>query len=163
MAGRTDCVEKTLIILKPDAVHRRLVGRITARFEQRGLRIAAMQMRTLSEELVRKHYSQHEGKSFYEPLVRYMSNAPVVLMVLEGMSAVRVVRDMLGATFGGESASGTIRGDFCLSNRFNLVHASDSSESAEREIALFFSPEAILDYEPCDSGFVYDLSGPEPV
>jgi nucleoside-diphosphate kinase len=123
-------MERTLIFLKPDAVQRGLVGEIISRFEKRGFQIAGMKMLQLSEEFVREHYAAHEGKHFYEPLITYVIGSPIVAMVLEGKNAVEVVREMMGMTFGSESPPGTIRGDYALSDRYNLVHGSDSVEAA---------------------------------
>lgn len=150
-------MEQTLVILKPDALERRLLGRIVARFEDKGLKIVAMKMVRVSRELAERHYGEHEGKPFYEPLLAFITSAPVVPMVLEGPGAVAAVRAMLGPTHGAEAAPGTVRGDFGLSNRHNLVHGSDSSESAEREIALFFQPGELLDYDLSDAHWVSEL------
>lgn len=156
-------MERTLVFLKPDAVMRGFVGEVLGRFERKGFLIAGMKMLRLSEDFVRRHYAAHEGKEFYEPLVRYTMSGPVVAVVLVGKDAVAVVRAMMGQTFGCESPPGTIRGDLALSNRFNLVHGSDSPEAAEREIAAFFAPEDLADYEPDATRWIYDQSGPEPV
>ncbi|MFH0965848.1 MAG: nucleoside-diphosphate kinase [Planctomycetota bacterium] len=156
-------MERTLVLIKPDAVERRLVGRIIARFEERGLAIVAMKLARLSEKLVRTHYAQHAGKHFYEPLVRFMAGGPTVLLVLEGKNSVAVVRDMMGKTDSSASSPGTIRGDLGLSNRFNLVHGSDSPEIAEKEIALFFKKSELVPRSPSDVGWIYDLSTGEPV
>ncbi|HOX38023.1 MAG TPA: nucleoside-diphosphate kinase [Candidatus Brocadiia bacterium] len=156
-------MDRTLVILKPDTVQRRLIGTIIARIEKRGLQIAAMRMARATPEQIKNLYSPHEGKHFYDALVRYASSGPVVLMALEGLNAIQVVRAMLGKTFCSEAQPGTIRGDFGLSNRFNLIHASDSPEAAKRELAIFFQPNDFLDYTPCDVQWVYDLSGQEPV
>jgi len=156
-------MERTLIILKPDAVQRRLVGQIIARFEAKGFQIVAMKMTTLSEPVVRSHYAAHKGKPFYEPLVRYMSNQPLVLLVLRAKNAAAIARRLMGETFGADAKPGTIRGDLALSNRFNLVHGSDSPEAAEREISLFFKPEELLDHPDSQEGWLYDLSTGERV
>ncbi|MHC5033550.1 MAG: nucleoside-diphosphate kinase [Planctomycetota bacterium] len=156
-------MERTLVFLKPDAARRGLVGEITARFERKGFLIAGMKMVQLSEEFVRDHYAAHRDKDFYEPLVRYVISGPVVVMVLEGKNAVAVVRRMLGETFGSDSPAGTIRGDLALSNRFNLVHGSDSVEAAGREVAAFFSPDELSSYPDEATRWIYDQSGPEPV
>ncbi len=156
-------MEKTLVFLKPDAVRRKLVGEIIARFERKGFSILGLKMVQLSEEFVRRHYGAHEGKSFYEPLVRYVSDGPTVAMALEGKNAVAAVRRMMGETFGSDSPPGTIRGDFALSNRFNLVHGSDSPEAAEKEMQLFFEPEELVSYPHEATRWIYDQSGPEPV
>jgi nucleoside-diphosphate kinase len=152
-------MDRTLVILKPDAVQRRLAGRIVARFEEKGLHLVGLKMMRISEPLARKNYGIHEGKEFYEPLIKFMTSGPVVAMVLEGKDVVEIVRRMMGKTFGSQSDSGTIRGDFGVSNRFNLVHGSDSLDTAQREIALFFGPGELCDWKPADLGWVYDLSG----
>jgi len=152
-------MERTLVILKPDAVQRRLIGRIVARFEEKGLHVFGLKMMRISEELARRNYAVHEGKEFYEPLIRFMTSGPVVILALQGMSVVEIVRRMMGKTFGSQSEPGTIRGDFGVSNRFNLIHGSDSAETARREIALFFRPDELCEWEPTDLRWVYDLSG----
>lgn len=139
-------MERTLIILKPDAVQRGLIGTIIARIEQRGLRIAGLKMLWVSPELAEKHYGEHRGKAFYEPLLRFITSAPVVALVVEGPQAISVMRGLMGKTDARQADPGTIRGDFGLSNRHNLVHGSDSPESAEREIALWFTPEELFSY-----------------
>jgi len=157
-------MERTLVLIKPDAVHRRLVGRILSRFEQKGLTVVALKMLQIGEELARGHYAPHEGKPFYEPLIRFVTGGPTVALVLEGKRAIEVVRMMMGATFGPDAEPGTIRGDFAVSNRFNLVHGSDSPESAEAEIARFFGQDELLDWVPDDFEQIYDFSeGGEPV
>jgi nucleoside-diphosphate kinase len=130
--------ERTLVLVKPDAVRRGLVGEIIARFERKGLAIDAMRLRTMDAELADQHYAEHVDKPFYPPLKQFMTNAPLVAMVLSGDQAVEVVRALTGATDGRKAAPGTIRGDLSLSNRENLVHASDSPDSAKRELALWF-------------------------
>jgi nucleoside-diphosphate kinase len=133
-------MQQTLILLKPDAVERGLVGEILKRFENKGLKIAAMKMLHITPELARKHYAEHTGKDFYPGLEKYITQSPVVAAILEGSEqTIAVVRRMVGPTDGNEAPAGTIRGDYSLSNRLNLVHASDSPESAEREIKIFFA------------------------
>ncbi len=156
-------IERTLVFLKPDAVRRGLVGEVISRFERKGFCIAGLKMMQLAEEFVREHYAVHRGEDFYEPLVRYVSSGPVVAMVLEGKSAVSVVRKMMGETFGGDSPPGTIRGDLALSNRFNLLHGSDNPEAARREIETFFKPEELVRCPEEATRWIYDYSGPEPV
>ena len=157
-------MERTLVLIKPDAVHRRLVGRIIARFEHKGLKLVGLKMLRIDEPLARRHYAAHEGKPFYEPLVRFITGGPTVALVLEGKRAIEVVRKMMGATFGPDAQPGTIRGDLAISNRFNLVHGSDSPQTADAEIALFFRPEELIEWEPADIQMVYDFSeGGEPV
>lgn len=157
-------MERTLVLIKPDAVHRRLVGAILARFEAKGLQLVALRMMQISEELARTHYAPHEGKPFYEPLIRFVTSGPTVALVLEGKRAIEVVRGMMGPTFGPDAPPGTIRGDFGLSNRFNLVHGSDSPDSAAEEIALFFDEGGLIEWQPHDVDQIYDFSqGGEPV
>jgi len=134
-------MEQTLILLKPDAVERQLVGTILSRWEQKGLRIVAMRMLQVTPKLARAHYVDHLEKSFYPGLEAYITSGPVVAAILEGTEAIAVVRRMIGPTNGSEAPSGTIRGDFSLSSQRNLVHASDSPAAAEREKAIFFGSE----------------------
>jgi nucleoside-diphosphate kinase len=156
-------LERTLVIHKPDAVQRGLVGRIVARLEAKGLQIVAMKMARIGRDLAERHYAPHKGKDFYEPLIRFMTSGPTVFLILEGKAAAAVVRKMMGATFGPNAEPGTLRGDFGASNRFNLVHGSDSPEAAAHEIALFFRPEEIVDWEPALQRWTYDLSTGEVV
>ncbi len=130
--------QRTLVLLKPDAVKRGLVGTILARFEQRGLSVVALELRTIDGAQADRHYAEHVERDFYPPLRAFVTSGPLVALVLEGDEAIEVVRGINGATDGRKAAPGTIRGDFSLSNRENLVHGSDSPESAEREIALWF-------------------------
>ena len=130
--------ERTLVLLKPDAVRRGLVGEVLSRFEAKGLTIAAMELRSIDASDADRHYAEHVEKDFYPPLRAFVTSGPLVAMVLEGDEAVEVVRAINGATDGRKAAPGTIRGDLSLSNRENLVHGSDSAESAKREIALWF-------------------------
>jgi nucleoside-diphosphate kinase len=131
-------MERTLVLLKPDCVERRLLGRIITRFEEKSFDIVAMKMMQITPELAKQHYAEHAKKEWYPDLEAFITSGPVVAMVVEGPETVRVVREMVGATDGIKADIGTIRGDFCVSYRRNLVHASDSIASAEREIALFF-------------------------
>ena len=139
-------MERTLVILKPDALNRMLVGRILARLEDKGLRIAAMKLQQSSRPQVEKHYAVHRDKPFYRSLVAYMTSGPVIIAVLEGPSAISVVRNLAGATDGRAATPGTIRGDFGLDQSYNLIHASDGPDSARFEIDLFFRPEEIVGY-----------------
>ncbi len=139
-------MERTLIIFKPDAVQRMLVGRILARFEDKGLRVAAMKLQQSPRAQVEAHYAVHQQRPFYQSLVEFMTSGPVILAVLEGPEAITVVRNLLGATNGRQAAPGTIRGDFGLDQQYNLVHASDGPETADEEIRLFFKPEEIVAY-----------------
>jgi nucleoside-diphosphate kinase len=141
----TENVQRTLIILKPDAVQRAIVGELIARFERRGLRLAALRLASVDRALAEKHYEIHKGKFFYEDLVKTISAAPVVAAVLEGPNAIAVVRAMVGATRPHEAAPGTIRGDYALVGLRNLVHASDAPETATSEIALWF-PDGVVAY-----------------
>lgn len=140
-------MERTLILIKPDGVERGLIGPIITRFEQRGLKLVAMKMLQVSDELARRHYAVHEGKSFYEPLIEYITSSPVVAMVLEGPEAVQVARNTIGATKPIEATAGSIRGDFGLMVGRNLVHGSDSPENAVAEIALWFDEPELSTYE----------------
>ena len=141
-------MERSLILLKPDCVQRRLMGRIIARFEDKAINIVAMKMIQVTPELSKQHYAEHVEKPFYQGLEDFITGAPVVAMVLEGLEVIRVVRDMLGATNGLNASAGTIRGDFSSSRQMNLVHASDSPESAAREISLYFNDNEICGYDP---------------
>jgi nucleoside-diphosphate kinase len=132
--------ERTLLLIKPDGVERRLVGEIISRIERKGLTVAALEMRIVSEELARRHYAEHDGKPFFGSLLEFITSGPLVAAIVEGPRAVVAVRQLAGATDPVEKAApGTIRGDFGLETQFNLVHGSDSPESAEREIALWFA------------------------
>ena len=155
-------MERTLIILKPDAVQRGLCGEIIARFERRGLQIAGAKMMKISPQLAETHYEPHRGKAFYAGLVRFMTSSPVIVLVLEGKDAINIARKMMGATFGSKAEPGTIRGDYGVSNSFNLIHGSDSAESAARELKLFFKPDELLEWTPASQGWVYDLSKGTP-
>jgi len=155
-------VEKTLIILKPDSIQRGLAGRIITRFEEKGLQIAAMKAMKVSKDLAEKHYAVHKGKPFYDRLVQYITSSPVIVIVLQGVNAITISRKMMGATFGSKAEPGTIRGDFGVSNSFNLIHGSDSPEAAAFEIGLYFKPEDLLTYERAAEKWIYDVSGGAP-
>ena len=155
-------MERTLIIFKPDAVQRGLCGRILARFENKGLQIVGMKFMRLPPQLVETHYEPHKGKPFYAGLVKFMTSSPVVVLALEGKDAIAIARKMMGATFGSKAEPGTIRGDFGVSNSFNLIHGSDSPESAQRELSLFFKPEELAEWQPTIRPWVYDLSKGTP-
>ncbi len=148
-------MERTLIILKPDALQRRLIGRLIQRFEDKGLVIVGMKFMRISPALAERHYAPHQGKPFYPGLIDYITSGPVVLMVLQGPRCIQIARDLMGRTFGYEATPGTIRGDFGASRTYNLVHGSDSPESAATEIKLFFADEELLDYAPADSDWVF--------
>jgi len=142
-------VERTLILLKPDCVQRRLCGKVISRFEDKALNIVALKLLNVTPELAKQHYAEHVAKPFYPGLEAFITASPVVAMVLEGLEAIRVVRDMLGATNGLKAAAGTIRGDYSSSRQMNLVHASDGPEAAAREIALYFHANELCPYTPC--------------
>lgn len=142
--------ERTFVLVKPDGVQRGLIGSVVSRFESKGLKIVAMRMLRLDKEIVEKYYKEHTGKNFFEDLVSFITSGPVVAMVVEGPLAVSVVRGMVGVTDSREAASGTIRGDFGVSKQMNIIHASDSKESADREIPIFFADEEIQDFERID-------------
>ena len=131
-------LQRSLVLLKPDCIERRLMGQIIARFEAKGLNIVAMKMLRVTPELAKKHYAEHVSKPFYPSLEEFITSAPIVALAVEGLDVIQLIRDMLGATNGIKAAPGTIRGDFSSSRQMNLVHASDSPESAARELALYF-------------------------
>lgn len=148
-------MERTLVIIKPDAVNRDLAGRIIARFERKGLKVAGIRMEKLSREKLHEHYSHHKEKPFFPELVKFMSSAPCIFLVLEGRDAVEVVRRMCGATNGRNAEPGTIRGDFSVSTQANLVHASDSRETAEKEIKRFFREGELHNYGKAQEPWIY--------
>lgn len=152
-------MERTLILLKPDAVQRFLMGRILARFEDKGLKVVAMKFMKIPLETCRKHYEAHKTKPFYDGLVGFMTASPVLAMVLEGRNSIAVCRKMMGSTFGSDAEAGTIRGDLGISKSFNLIHGSDSTAAATREIELFFKPEELVAWEPISMPWIYDLKG----
>ena len=141
-------MERTFVLFKPDCVERRLVGRVMGRLEEKGLNLIAMKLLRVTPDLAKQHYAEHVNKPFYPGLEKFITASPVVACVWEGLEAIRVVREMLGATSGLKAAPGTIRGDYSSSRQMNLVHASDGAESAAREIALYFQPNEIHSYQP---------------
>jgi nucleoside-diphosphate kinase len=147
-------MQRTLILLKPDCVQRRLIGNITRRFEQKGLRLAGLKLVHASRELAEKHYAIHKGKPFYESLLKFLTGGPTVAMVWEGREAVTVGRTLIGPTDGTKAAPATIRGDFALSVQNNLVHGSDSPETAEAEVKLWFNAEELVTYQPTDAAWI---------
>ena len=155
-------METTLIILKPDAVQRGLVGRIISRLEEVGLRIVGARFLKLSRQLAERLYEPHRGKPFYEGLLCFMTGSPVMVLAVRGLGAIAICRKLMGETFGSQAAPGTIRGDFGLSNSFNLVHGSDGPDSAQRELAIFFPRGDLVDYERAIESWVYDLSSGRP-
>ncbi|MCD1293387.1 nucleoside-diphosphate kinase [Methanocella sp. CWC-04] len=149
-------LERTFVMVKPDGVQRGLVGEIISRFERRGLKIAAMKMLVVSDELAKQHYAEHASKPFFPGLVGFIKSGPVVAMVVEGKNVVPLVRSMLGATNPANSNPGTIRGDFALDTGRNVIHASDSPESAKREISLYFNTSEIATYSRIDEQWLYE-------
>jgi nucleoside-diphosphate kinase len=147
-------MERTLILLKPDCVQRRLAGAVLQRFEQKGLRLAALKLVRAGRPLAEMHYAVHQGKPFYETLLTFLTSGPTVALVLEGREAVAVARRMIGVTDGAEAAPGTIRGDFGVSKQNNLIHGSDSPDNAKAEIALWFTAEELVDWSPADDAWV---------
>ena len=151
-------MEMTLIILKPDALQRRLTGRILQRFEDKGLAIAGLKLMRISRELAEEHYAPHKDKPFYPPLIDYITSGPVLVLVLAGERCIEMARTLMGKTFGFDAAPGTIRGDFGASRSFNLVHGSDSPESAATEIALYFKDDELLEYTLAGGEWVFPKS-----
>ncbi|MCC6027307.1 MAG: nucleoside-diphosphate kinase [Archaeoglobus sp.] len=149
-------MERTFVMVKPDGVQRGLVGEIISRLERKGLKIVAIKMLKIPMEMAEKHYEEHKNKPFFSSLISYITSGPVVAMVVEGKNAVKVVRKLVGATNPAEAEPGTIRGDFGLDLGRNVVHASDSITSAEREIRLFFKDDEILNYERDLDAWVYE-------
>jgi len=141
-------LERTLVLLKPDCVQRRLMGRVIGRFEDKGLNIVAMKMLRVTPELAKKHYAEHVSKPFYPGLEAFITASPILALVVEGLEVIRVVREMLGPTSGLKAPAGSIRGDYSSSRQMNLVHASDGPEAAAREISLYFGAAEIHGYEP---------------
>jgi len=149
-------IEKTFLMVKPDGVQRGLVGKIIQRVEDRGLKICAIKMMRIPRELAERHYEEHKGKGFYNPLLDYITSGPVVCMVLEGENAVAACRAMMGKTNPQDASPGTIRGDFSQVTGRNIVHGSDGSESANREIKLFFNDYEIQKYEKIDEAWLFE-------
>ena len=147
-------MQRTLVLLKPDCVQRRLMGTIIKRFEDKGLNIVAMKMIRVTPELSRQHYAEHVEKPFYPSLEEFITSAPVVAMAIDGLDVISVVREMLGVTSGLKASAGTIRGDYSSSRQMNLVHASDSEESATRELELYFNEDELCNYEPVATAFM---------
>ena len=147
-------MEKTLVLLKPDCVHRRLVGDILRRFELKGLRLAGVKLVQASRDLAEKHYAVHKGKPFYDSLLKFITSGPTVAVVLEGREAVAVVRNLMGPTDGSKAGPGTIRGDHAISVQNNLIHGSDSPENAATEIRLWFREDELVAYQPVDTAWV---------
>ena len=148
-------MEKTFVMLKPDAIQRSLAGEIISRLEKRGLKLVAMKMLLIDKELAERHYGEHKGKSFFDDLVNFITSGPVIAMIWEGKQAVQVVRKIMGSTDPQEAMPGTIRGDYGLFTGNNIIHGSDSPESAQREISLFFSDDEIIVYHKESDKWVY--------
>ncbi|MEO1235713.1 MAG: nucleoside-diphosphate kinase [Planctomycetota bacterium] len=151
-------MQTTLIFLKPDAVQRGLIAPILARFEAKGLTFVGMKLMNVSRELAEKHYAEHEGKPFYPGLIEFVTGSPVLAVAIRGVNAVAVCRTLIGATNGQKADPGTIRGDFGMSGGYNLVHGSDSPESAERELTLWFKPEELVSIDKTLDRWAYDPS-----
>lgn len=148
-------MERTLVIIKPDGIQRHLAGEIICRFEKKGFKLVAAKFIQISEKLAREHYSVHEGKPFFEGVIKYLASSPSLVMVLQADGVIDMARKMLGATFGYEAQAGTIRGDYSCSKGYNLIHGSDSEETAKEEIELYFRPDEIIDYELSDANWLY--------
>jgi nucleoside-diphosphate kinase len=140
-------IERTLVLVKPDALQRGLAGEVLARLERRGLRIAGLKLLQVSDEMAKRHYAEHEGKPFYQGLLTFITSGPIVAAAFEGPGAIQAARQVMGATDPQKAAPGTIRADLGIDMGRNLVHGSDSPESAKRELAIFFAPEELLDYD----------------
>jgi nucleoside-diphosphate kinase len=149
-------MERTFIAIKPDGVQRALVSTILKRFEDKGFKLVGLKLMQVSQELAQTHYGEHKGKPFFNGLVGFITSGPVVAFVLEGKDVVTTARKMIGATKPSDSATGTIRGDYGIDIGRNIIHGSDSPESAEREIALWFKPEELSDWTPTISTWIYE-------
>lgn len=149
-------IERTFLMVKPDGVQRGIVGEVLERFEARGMKICAIKMMRIPRELAERHYAEHKGKTFYEPLLQYITSGPVVCMVLEGENVVATVRTMMGRTNPQDASPGTIRADFAQVTGRNIVHGSDSPESAKREINLFFNDYELQRYEKIDEAWLFE-------
>lgn len=155
-------METTLIILKPDAVQRGLMGKIISRFEDKGLQVVGAKLMQISPQLAATHYEAHKDRPFYPGLVKFMTSSPVLVLAIRGNGAITIARNLMGATFGSKAAPGTIRGDFGVSNSFNLIHGSDSPEAATRELGLFFAPGEVQEWKRNGDAWIYDMSGGKP-
>jgi nucleoside-diphosphate kinase len=147
-------MQRTLVLLKPDCLHRRLAGEVLARFEAKGLRIVALKLVQATRTIAEAHYAVHKGKPFYDSLLKFITGGPTIAVVLEGREAVAVVRQLMGPTDGTKAPPGTIRGDFALSVQNNLIHGSDSPENAAAEIAIWFKPEELASWTVTDDAWV---------
>ena len=149
-------IQKSFVMMKPDAVQRRLMGKILSRFEEKGLQIVAVKLMQIDEDLAKTHYGEHAEKPFFPGLVEYITSSPALAMVIEGEEAITTIRKLVGATNPLEADLGTIRGDYGMDTGRNIIHASDSPASAEREIGLFFSEDEICDYQIIDNNLIYE-------
>jgi nucleoside-diphosphate kinase len=149
-------IQKSFVMMKPDAVQRRLMGKILSRFEEKGLQIVAVKLIQIDEDLAKTHYGEHAEKPFFPSLVEYITSSPSLAMVIQGEEAITTIRKIVGATNPLEADLGTIRGDFGMDTGRNIIHASDAPESAEREISLFFNEDEICDYEIIDNNLIYE-------
>lgn len=149
-------IQKSFVMMKPDAVARRLIGKILSRFEEKGLQVVAVKLIKINEDLAKTHYGEHSDKPFFNDLVNYITSSPSLAMVIKGEDAISVIRKMVGATNPIEADIGTIRGDYAMDIGRNIIHASDSPASAEREIALFFNEDEICDYSISDNIWIYE-------
>ncbi len=149
-------IQKSFVMMKPDAVQRRLMGKILSRFEEKGLQIVAVKLMQIDEELAKTHYGEHAEKPFFPGLVEYITSSPALAMVIEGEEAITTIRKLVGATNPLEADLGTIRGDYGMDTGRNIIHASDSPASAEREIGLFFNEDEICDYQIIDNNLIYE-------
>lgn len=149
-------MERTYLMVKPDGVQRGLCGDIVSRFERKGLKLVAMKLMVIPKDVAENHYGEHKGKKFYDSLISYITSGPVLAMVWEGENAVSICRNMMGKTNPAESAPGTIRGDFGMVTGLNIIHGSDSVESAQREIGIFFRPEELVDYDRTLDKWTYE-------
>ena len=151
-------MERSLVILKPDGVQRGLIGDVIGRLERRGLRLAAMKFMSVSQTLAEQHYAVHQGKPFYEPLVKYITSGPVVVMAWEGSKAIEAIRQTVGATNPTNAAPGTLRADLAIDIGRNLIHASDGPETAAFELGLWFKPEEVVEWKRDDERWVFEKS-----
>lgn len=149
-------IQKSFVMMKPDAVARRLMGKILSRFEEKGLQIIGVKLMQIDEELAKTHYGEHADKPFFDDLVKYITSSPSLAMVIKGEDAISTIRKMVGATNPLEADLGTIRGDYAMDTGRNIIHASDSPESAEREINLFFDKDEICEYSIVDNVWIYE-------
>lgn len=149
-------IQKSFVMMKPDAVARRLIGKILSRFEEKGLQVVAVKLIKINEDLAKTHYGEHSDKPFFNNLVNYITSSPSLAMVIKGEDAISVIRKMVGATNPIEADIGTIRGDYAMDTGRNIIHASDSPASAEREITLFFNEDEICDYSISDNIWIYE-------